>query len=42
MRHTPIIARIFHDTLLLDPRTVLEEQDEELLKALVEEIGSNP
>ncbi len=30
LRSTPIIARIQHDTLLLDPRTVLEEQDEEV------------
>src|SRR5579863_5274651 len=28
MRSTPIIGRIQHDMLLLDPRTVLEEQDE--------------
>jgi L-seryl-tRNA(Ser) seleniumtransferase len=39
MRRTPVIPRIFRDTLLLDPRTVLEEQDEELLKAVGEEIG---
>ncbi len=36
-RPTPVIARILHDTLLLDPRTVLDEQDDELLRALVEE-----
>ncbi len=40
LRHTPVIARISRDSLLLDPRTVLEEQDEELLEALVEEIGN--
>jgi L-seryl-tRNA(Ser) seleniumtransferase len=39
MCSTPIIARIQHDTLLLDPRTVLEEQDKALLLGLVEEIG---
>jgi L-seryl-tRNA(Ser) seleniumtransferase len=35
---TPIITRLHHDTLLLDPRTVLDEQDEELVSGLVEEI----
>lgn len=39
MRRTPIIVRILRDTLLLDPRTVLEEQDKELLQGLLEEIG---
>ncbi|HVB23321.1 MAG TPA: L-seryl-tRNA(Sec) selenium transferase [Ktedonobacteraceae bacterium] len=39
MCSTPIIARIQHDTLLLDPRTVLEEQDKALLLGLVEEVG---
>jgi L-seryl-tRNA(Ser) seleniumtransferase len=35
--HTPpIIARISHDMLLLDPRTVLEEQDEELVQGLID------
>jgi L-seryl-tRNA(Ser) seleniumtransferase len=38
-RKTPIITRIQRDTLLLDPRTVLKEQDKELLMALVEEVG---
>ena len=34
--HTPpIVARISHDTLLLDPRTVLEEQDEKLTQGLI-------
>src|SRR5579885_2126550 len=37
---TPIITRLHHDTLLLDPRTVLDEQDEELVSGLVEEIRS--
>jgi L-seryl-tRNA(Ser) seleniumtransferase len=36
-RPTPIITRIHHDALLLDPRTVLEEQDEEVARALLEE-----
>lgn len=36
MREVPIIVRIFRDTLLLDLRTVFEEQDEEVLQALVE------
>jgi len=40
-RPTPIIPRILHDTLLLDPRTVLDEQDDELLRALVEEVASD-
>jgi L-seryl-tRNA(Ser) seleniumtransferase len=38
-RPTPVIPRILHDTLLLDPRTVLDEQDDELLEALVEEVA---
>lgn len=36
-RATPIVARIYHNALLLDPRTVLEEQDAGLVSALVEE-----
>ena len=40
MRQTPIVTRILRDTLLLDPRTVLEEQDKEVLQALMEEVGS--
>lgn len=39
-RPTPIITRIYHDALLLDPRTVLAEQDEEIVQALTEEIGN--
>src|SRR5262249_54033298 len=33
---TPIVARISHDALLLDPRTVLEEQDSVVQQALIE------
>jgi L-seryl-tRNA(Ser) seleniumtransferase len=33
-RPLPIITRIMHDALLLDPRTVLEEQDGEVVQAL--------
>src|SRR6266487_6127219 len=39
MRQTPIITRISRDTLLLDPRTVFEEQDDEVVHALVEEMS---
>ncbi len=39
LRRTPIITRILRDTLLLDPRTVLQEQDKEVVQGLVEEIG---
>lgn len=39
LRTTPIITRISHDTLLLDPRTVLEEQDKEVVQALIEELA---
>ncbi len=38
LRSTPIIVRILRGKLLLDPRTVLEEQDQELLQALMEEL----
>ena len=38
-RKTPVIARIQRDTLLLDPRTVLKEQDREVVVALIEETG---
>src|SRR5947209_1972679 len=38
LRSTPIITRILRDTLLLDPRTVLKEQDEEVVQALREVI----
>jgi L-seryl-tRNA(Ser) seleniumtransferase len=34
--HTPpIVARISHNTLLLDPRTVLEEQDEDVVQGII-------
>jgi L-seryl-tRNA(Ser) seleniumtransferase len=39
MRKTPIVTRILRDTLLLDPRTVLEEQDKEVVQALGEEVS---
>ncbi|MBV9692053.1 MAG: L-seryl-tRNA(Sec) selenium transferase [Ktedonobacteraceae bacterium] len=38
LRKTPIITRVLRDTLLLDPRTVFEEQDREVVQALVEEV----
>ncbi len=38
-RKIPVIARIQRDTLLLDPRTVLKEQDKEVVMALIEETG---
>ena len=38
MRNIPIITRILRDTLLLDPRTVLEEQDKEVVLGLIEVI----
>lgn len=40
LRHwsQPVIARIAHDKLLFDPRTVLVEQDQELLRALAASI----
>jgi L-seryl-tRNA(Ser) seleniumtransferase len=41
LRSIPIIVRILRDMLLLDPRTVLEEQDKELVQALVEELGKD-
>ncbi len=39
MRPLPLIVRVIRDTLLLDPRTIPEEQDEEVLRALVEELA---
>ncbi len=36
MRPTPIIVRILHDALVLDPRTVFEEQDAVVIQALIE------
>jgi L-seryl-tRNA(Ser) seleniumtransferase len=38
-RATPVVGRILRDALLLDPRTVLEEQDKALVQALAEETG---
>jgi L-seryl-tRNA(Ser) seleniumtransferase len=38
-RPLPIVARIQHAALLLDPRTVLEEQDAEVVRALIEAVG---
>lgn len=37
-RNIPIVARVQHDTLLLDPRTILKEQDKEVMVGLIEEI----
>jgi hypothetical protein len=31
-------VRILRDTLLLDPRTVLEEQDKEVVEGLIEQM----
>jgi L-seryl-tRNA(Ser) seleniumtransferase len=39
LRRTPIITRILRDSLLLDPRTVLEEQEQEVIQALGEEVS---
>jgi len=39
MRETPVIVRILRNALVLDPRTVFEEQDEDIIKALVEELA---
>ena len=39
LRSLPLIARILRDALLIDPRTVLKEQDNEVVLALVEELG---
>ena len=38
LRPTPVVARILRDALLLDPRTILEEQDDEVVSALVETV----
>ena len=37
-RTIPIVARVQRDMLLLDPRTVLKEQDKEVARGLVEEL----
>ena len=39
MRNSPLIVRILRDALLVDPRTVLEEQDNEVVQAFAEELG---
>jgi len=39
LRNLPLIVRIQRDTLLVDPRTVLKEQDHEVVLTLVEELG---
>jgi L-seryl-tRNA(Ser) seleniumtransferase len=38
-RRIPIVTRMLRGSLLLDPRTVFEEQDKEVVQALIEEIG---
>ncbi len=40
LRSVPIITRILRDSLLLDPRTVLEEQDGEVVVGLEEVVGN--
>jgi len=39
LRSSPLIVRILRDALLVDPRTVLKEQDNEVVQAFVEELG---
>jgi L-seryl-tRNA(Ser) seleniumtransferase len=39
LHSTPVVARILRDALLLDPRTVLEEQDGEVVRAVAEVVG---
>ncbi len=39
LRSIPLIVRILRDALLIDPRTVLQEQDKEVVQAIVEELG---
>ena len=39
LRSVPLIVRIMRDALLVDPRTVLKEQDKEVIQAFVEELG---
>jgi L-seryl-tRNA(Ser) seleniumtransferase len=39
LRSIPLIVRILRDALLVDPRTVLQEQDIEVVQAFVEELG---
>jgi L-seryl-tRNA(Ser) seleniumtransferase len=40
-RSVPIVARILRDALLFDPRTIFGEQDQELMQALIEEVGKS-
>jgi L-seryl-tRNA(Ser) seleniumtransferase len=39
LRSAPLIVRILRDALLIDPRTVLAEQDNEVVQALIGELG---
>jgi len=39
LHNPPLIVRIQRDTLLVDPRTVLKEQDKEVVQAFVEELA---
>ena len=39
LRSVPLIVRILRDALLVDPRTVLEEQDTEVIQAFIEVLG---
>ena len=39
LRSVPLIVRILRDALLVDPRTILEEQDKEVIQAFIEELG---
>ncbi|HYB00967.1 MAG TPA: L-seryl-tRNA(Sec) selenium transferase, partial [Ktedonobacteraceae bacterium] len=39
LRSVALVVRILRDALLVDPRTVLEEQDNEVIQAFVEELG---
>ncbi len=41
LRSLPLIVRILRDALLIDPRTVLEEQDDEVVRAFVEELSKD-
>lgn len=41
IRPLPIVTRISRDTLLLDPRTVLEEQDGEVMQGLLEVVAGS-
>src|SRR5947209_413147 len=39
LRNSPLIVRILRDALLVDPRTILKEQDNEVVQAFIEELG---